>query len=292
MDTKLESFSIPVLLSEYSYQSLPGNGVRSKSFILTICILCLFLNSAADASNAKLIKAENLFRMHCKKAGEKIVRTVDNVEGVYILNLRTSRNFDDQFAMDDPYGKDFINDGYFQTFLRESYEIMERHRLRYPALAKKSNPRAQVGYAYVEAINPANGIRYRYTGRIEQPGLNDPSHVKDYFKFVLESAPSSGPPPRYGVMFEDISTHQDRLHWIAGSSLKVIDLKEEKVIAERVGYMMDRGQGNTNGGRSPWLLAASTSCPQFPLPYPTTNQLSQTDRFVEKVLRPITKKNP
>lgn len=79
-------------------------------------------------------------------------------------------------------------------------------------------------------------------------------------------------------------THEDRENWIAGSSLKVIDLQTEEVIAERVGYVLDRGQGESRAGRSPWLLAASTACPAFPGPH--AGQVGQTARFVEKVLIP------
>ena len=263
-----------------------SNFMMMKSFSAGLSIICLLAYNNADAADAKMANAEKLFEMRCKNAGERIARTVDEVEGIYLLKLRTSKNFDEQFAMNDPYGNDLINDGYIQTFLREHYQLMEIQRQRYPALARKSKPNTHIGYAYVEAVNPADGKRYRYTGRIEQPGLTKPEYSRDYLEFVLDFTPSSNPLPRYGVTFDDISTHEDRLHWIAGSSLKVIDLKENKIIAERIGYMLDRGQGSTNGGRSPWLMAARNSCPQFLLPSAATHQLSQTDRFVEKVLRP------
>jgi hypothetical protein len=65
----------------------------------------------------------------------------------------------------------------------------------------------------------------------------------------------------------------------------VIDLQSNEVIAERIGYMVDRGQGVTAGGRSPWLLAAGAACPAFPGQH--AEQANQTARFVEKVLFPI-----
>ncbi|MBK7022991.1 MAG: hypothetical protein IPH41_05590 [Sulfuritalea sp.] len=82
--------------------------------------------------------------------------------------------------------------------------------------------------------------------------------------------------------------------WIAGSSLKVIDLRTNEVMAERIGYMMDRGQGNTSGGRSPWLLAADNACPKFgpeKVGAPRSfHQPRQTRNFVEKVLHIIQEK--
>jgi len=67
--------------------------------------------------------------------------------------------------------------------------------------------------------------------------------------------------------------------------LKVIDLQTNEVMAERIGYMMDRGQGNNSGGRSPWLLAERTACPEFPKTsggHPFKGY--QTRNFVENVL--------
>ena len=94
-------------------------------------------------------------------------------------------------------------------------------------------------------------------------------------------------PPRHGVTYDDISTREERDYWIAGSSLKVIDLKTNEVMAERIGYMMDRGQGNTSGGRAPWLLAADHACPAFPAgPGGHTYQTDQTHDFVVKALKP------
>jgi hypothetical protein len=81
---------------------------------------------------------------------------------------------------------------------------------------------------------------------------------------------------------------EERQHWIAGSSLKVIDLLTNEVMAERIGYMVDRGQGNRSGGRAPWLLAANYACPQFRGTYPRPyDRFGQTARFVESVLVPL-----
>ena len=94
------------------------------------------------------------------------------------------------------------------------------------------------------------------------------------------------------MRFDDISTHEDRQHWIAGSSLKVIDLETDDVIAERIGYMVDRAQGSRAGNRSPWLFAADTACPDFhrnpnsSIRNGAAAQMGQTLDFVEQVLRP------
>lgn len=221
-----------------------------------------------------------MFAERCKKSGEFIHRTVDDVEGVYLLKVRSkSINYGNQFELDDPYGHDLGGDGYVETFVRGESQFRS-------SAAVRSGKPPQLGYAFAETVDVKDGQRYRYTGRLEEPWQRDKSFLKGYIRFVLDKAPAPGPPPHYGVTYDDISTREEREYWIAGSSLKVIDLRTNEVIAERVGYMMDRGQGNDSGGRAPWLLAASSSCPAFRGSPAFTDQLGQTYRFVQRVLRP------
>ncbi len=88
------------------------------------------------------------------------------------------------------------------------------------------------------------------------------------------------------MTFDDISTREDREYWIAGSSLKVIDLANNEVIAERIGYMVDWAQGSRAGGRSPWLFAADNACPRFSDRNGSSAQSYQALDFVEQVLKP------
>ena len=242
-----------------------------------------------EERQVRLQKAEVLFKERCKTAGEFIKRTVDDVEGIYLLKLRPSKiNRGRQFDMDDPYGRDFGGDAYKKSFLHGAFQAETSGT---PAAG--SPPR--LGYRYVEAVDPQDGNRYRYTGRVEEPWQHDKSYLKGYKRFVMDKAAAPGTAPRYGVTYDDISTREDRELWIAGSSLKVVDLKTNEVIAERIGYMIDLGQGANGGGRSPWLMAADNACPSFQrnpnLPLPPNQgasaQLNQTQDFVEKVLHPI-----
>ena len=227
------------------------------------------------------IKAQAMFAERCKTAGEKIHKTVENVDAIYLLKLRPHEiNLGDQFKLDDPYGSDLLGSGYIVSFLRGSYEANIR--------SAKNSPGPPEGYLYVEARDPQDGKRYRYTGRIEEPWQTNKSYLKGYTRFVLDRSPAAGPAPRYGVTYDDISTREEREYWIAGSSLKVIDLQTNEVIAERVGYMMDWAQGSRAGGRSPWLLAANNACPAFAPRHGFSAQRRQTQRFVERVLRPST----
>ena len=236
-----------------------------------------------EVQAARLAKAEAMFQERCKTAGEKIHRTVPNVVGLFLMTLRPSDiNYGDQYRMDDPYGRDLGGDGYIETFVRGSFQANNSVGTGAPS----PDVPAYLGYLYVEAIDPKDGKRYRYTGRIEEPWQYNKSYLQGYKRFVLDKAAAKGKSPRYGVTYDDISTREERDYWIAGSSLKVIDLKTNEVIAERIGYMMDRGQGNTSGGRAPWLLAPDNACPMFAPRHGATAQRRQTQKFVEKVLNP------
>jgi hypothetical protein len=229
-----------------------------------------------DAARARYEIAEAMFQERCKKAGEFIYRTAEDVEGIFLLKLRPDGiNYRDQYRMDDPYGSESMGEVYLMGFLLGRNE---------KGVFVVDGPVVSKGYRYVDAIDPKNGQRYRYTGRIEEPWQRDKRYLKGYTRFVLDRVLSPDPAPRYGVTFDDISTREERDYWIAGSLLRVIDLKTNEVMAERIGYMMDRGQGNDSGGRAPWLFAADHACPRFP--GGSSGQPRQTRIFVEKVLYP------
>jgi len=233
----------------------------------------------------KTRQAEALFKLHCSTAGETIKRTVKHIEGIFILKGRPEKiNFSDQFLMDDPYGSDFGGEAYIRSFLKATHEPSRRYAalLKSPPTFDSNEP---IGYDYIDMADAVNGTRYRYTAYVDQPGKTDPKFALNYFRVIQQKTPATGQMPRYGVTYDDISTEEDRGHWIAGSSLKVIDLKTNEVIAERIGFMIDGGRGATAGGRSPWLLAARVACPAFPGRH--ANQSGQTARFVEKILVPI-----
>lgn len=258
--------------------------LRNRVICFALCGLAGKGAFAAPAEENAAVKAERLFKTRCASAGEKITRTVDNVAGLILLKLRPlHHNFDQQFALDDPYGSDVPGRGYIGTFLRENYDLSFRDAL--PSL-KLTRAMLPTGYRFVDVLVEER-IRYRYTGRIEEPWVQDHHYLKGYQRFVMDSAPATAPAPRYGVDYHDISTEEDRRLWIAGSSLQVIDLKTKEVIAERIGYMFDPGQGNRSGSRSPWLMAASYACPSFGSKRGFAFQSGQTLRFVEKVLHPL-----
>ena len=238
--------------------------------------------------------AAEMFRERCKKAGVFIHRTVEDVEGIFLIKLRPQGvNFDEQYILDDPYGRDAGGDGYIEVLLESFYESWQK-------TSSSPQPRDdRKGYEYIEAIDPKDGVRYRYTGSVKATRKMDasapnvqlevrrnPNFDLNIYDYILERTPSNAPRPRYGVTYDDISTREERDYWIAGSSLRVIDLQTNGVIAERIGYMVDWAQGSSAGGRSPWLLAANNACPEFASRHGASAQTYQTIRFINESLKP------
>ncbi len=210
------------------------------------------------------------FKMKCDtEAGEKIYKMFTGVKSVLIvkpLPPATEADSRDQFWMGDPYSASIHS---------------QRGKLE---AARFASPNAPIAYGangpgldFVELTIPADSretqrfVKYIY-----------PSGKREYVQQPIDK-PSS----RFGISWEDISSREDRKYWIAGGRLRVIDLENGSVIAERTGYLIEAGFGSTSGGRSPWLTARGIgpngrSCPE-------THDWS--DRwFVLKVLNPATEK--
>jgi hypothetical protein len=87
---------------------------------------------------------------------------------------------------------------------------------------------------------------------------------------------------RFGVSWEDISTPEDRKYWVAGSRMRVIDLTDQSIVAERIGYLIEPSFGSGGGGRRPWLAARGprTTCP------PLENGDFEDRWFILRVLTP------
>jgi hypothetical protein len=238
----------------------------------------------------RLARAEAMFQERCKRAGVVIHRTVQDVEEIRLINVRTEWHTVGQFALWDPYGHDDVGEGYIASFL-------QRPARETGGLPKGREPR----YRAVHAEFPDPGVmrRFRYMAQAqaldEIQTYGDRSYSKQFVTNgqMLAGERVCGPGPRYGLRFKDLSTREDRDYWIAGSSLQVVDLERDEVIAERIGYLWDPGQGDRAGGRTPWAVAARDACPPFtPLPgMPPWEggesvQPGQAFRFAAQVLIP------
>lgn len=225
------------------------------------------------------------FQMRCKDAGERITRTVEGVDGVYLMKLRPERvNYDEQFTPDDVYGFDNGGENYIRSFLRatEGLELDPDRKLPHHR-----------GYAWVEAIDPKDGKLYRYRLRLFRPHERDPKYLETLVDPEFIRQPITQPTARHGVTWEEISTREDREQWVAGGTVSVVDLLANEVIAERRGYMWDRGMGSRSGGRTPWLFAQQDACPHFAVRGESDPRREKTHRenvsFVLSVIKPSAK---
>ncbi len=138
--------------------------LKRVSWLASLISLVLILGACTSSPRAAQLterqaQAQAMFVERCKSAGEKIYKTVEGVEGIYLMKVRTTTNFDDQFKLDDPYGHDSTNDQYLLSFLRGF------HHQRSSTLVSGEPP--QLGYLFVEAQDPKSGMTYRYTGGIK-----------------------------------------------------------------------------------------------------------------------------
>ena len=237
-------------------------------------------------ARGRLDAAMALFEERCKGAGEKITQVVSNVDGVAWVKWRsTEANRSDQFKLDDPYGHDCYGEECIRRLLRVTKGI---------ELNPMDARQHATGYRFVETIDPLDSQRYRYVATMKlHPRWTEQAIAREkeltgkgvnpsMYVFSLEREPIGQYSARFGIAWDDVSTRDDRVHWIAGGSLKAFDLQTHSVVAERVGYLIDPGLGSTGGFRDPWGWARSygPSCPQ--------KAYEKSWDFVIRVLQPST----
>jgi hypothetical protein len=236
---------------------------RVACLLVPLAIWSCSVHSAREPTaeeKARRATVQRLFAEGCKRSGEFISRTVPGIEGILLMKLRpTDHSPYNQNAVD-PYGYDFdwVSRGkpppYISTFLIGKDEN---------GFLQETRPIVKSGYKYVDATDSNDGKRYRYTG-----ALKDVTHTSSIL---------IGGDGKTKFVTRDFVVERE----IARSSLRIIDLKTNEVIAERIGYMVDFAQGATPGGRQPWTFARKNkgwSCPEL------NSQSYGARRFVEKVL--------
>ena len=280
---------------------LPKRGVMklvAAALMLGVVVYPIFLRPVQKEIEAQLELQARLdaavahFEMRCKTAGETIKQTVQNVDGVVWMKWRTHdvKDVYDQFKLFDPFGRDCWGEDCIERLL-----TLPEQNGRFEREVKQRKGR----FRWVESTDPADGQVYRYAGVMTPRPMWTPAAIERYrqktgleldddsYWFKTERRPLQRFTARYAITWDDISTREDREHWIAGGSLKVIDLKTNEVIAERVGYMMDRGLGNRGGHRQPWAFAEQYACPEFQKIGPSDDRRSRGAEgrfFVVRVL--------
>ena len=177
-----------------------------------------------------------------KNGGDKIYRTVENVEGVFQMRARNpdqDAQLRDQFGMFDPWGYaqgDISDIGVPVGYKFDTYRYLETQ----PAYGVKGPP-------FRRKIVVDTG---RKVGDVVWNALPERKNdaIWEHRTFDVKTLRS-----RYGYITEDISTPEMRKRWIAGGRIKIVDLQTDEVLAERVGYFRAIGPQ----ARSAWSGASA-----------------------------------
>jgi len=205
------------------------------------------------------------FKKKCEtEAGEKIYKTYTGVKSVLVvkpLPPATEKDLYDQFWYGDPYSN--------ASALQNRGELHAGTLIRD---RKFIDGRGNIGLKFFE--------QKQLVGNRDEYQRIEPTNTPPYFtsKTVVEK-----PASRFGIIWEDLSNSEARKHWVAGSRLRVIDLVDNSLVAERTGFFIETGFGSTTGQRRPWQTSRGprTTCP-------AVNNGTFEDRwFILKVLVPV-----
>ncbi|MBH0203086.1 MAG: hypothetical protein HP496_12535 [Nitrospira sp.] len=205
----------------------------------------------------------------CKtEAGEFIYKTVENVDGLYMMRPRekaTDYELEHLYAMEDPYGQVVGED----TLPQDSYVQ--------PAMGK---------YEFLEV--PLSGVRepietlakykryYRddhaHPGKEYQTVINGKSVFVPY---VVAEERVSDIKSRYGFTWRGVPRPYDREFGIAGGELIVLDLKSHEVVAVRRGFIQSGWMKNLAGIW--WLKGRVCRAPEA----------KREHLFIKEILEPV-----
>src|SRR5262245_44966073 len=232
-----------------------GKGQRGKAIWTAVAVAVfgfLPVNAMVEQYQREAYAKEAwaYFKKKCDtEAGEKVYRMFTGVKSVLVvkpLPPATEKDLFDQFWYGDPYS--------------DATPWNRRAELAASTLAWSDGPISRTerggGFEFVESVSAAKEdgrevfVRYSY-----------PKGARDHISRYIEK-----PISRFGISWEDISTPEDRKYWVAASRLRAIDLVDNSVVAERIGFLIEAGFGSTAGGRRPWLAGRGLgqngrSCP-------------------------------
>lgn len=213
---------------------------------------------------------EQYFEHLCKnEAGEFIYRTVDNVDGLYMMRPRreaTDYELEHLYALEDPYGHtngeatmgeyDFVSPSRYAYLERPSQVPRSLHDANQSSRGGADEQRL-IGYE-------------RFSGY-------DTRHLGSMQKSIVENLES-----HYGFTWRGISRPHDRELGIAGGELIVLDRKTKEVLGVRRGFIRSGMIRNNLSGI--WWLTGQV-CPMYGYRNGRNKDFDFTYWFVGKVLR-------
>jgi hypothetical protein len=195
---------------------------------------------------------EQYFDHLCKtEAGEFIYKTVENVEGLYMMRPRreaTDYELEHLYALEDPYGQivgesDLPQDYYVQPAMGK-YDFLELPTI-------DSAKRAELSGKYKRYYRDAQA----------HPNRKYQTAINGQFVFVPYIVAEANVPAiksHYGFTWRGVQRPHDRELGIAGGELIVLDLKTQEVVAVRRGFIRGGWMKNMSGI---WWLTGRTCTP-------------------------------
>jgi hypothetical protein len=213
---------------------------------------------------------QEYFNHLCKtEAGEFIYKTVENVEGLYMMRPRKEATDDELqhlYALEDPYGH---TNG--EATMGE-YDFVTPNRYGY--LERSIQPSK-----FIQGFKQSSeGSTYRPTNYERFSGY-DARNLNSMHKQSIEGLKS-----RYGFTWRGISRSYDRELGVAGGELIVLDLQTYEVLGVRRGYIRSGGVRNNLTGI--WWLTGQ-ACPTYGYRNGRNKDFDFSYWFIGKVLKPM-----
>ncbi len=218
--------------------------------------------------------SQEYFDHLCKtEAGEFTYKTVENVEGIYMMRPRKEASDSMQehlYAMEDPYG--------YMDAEAQDPEFFFVRPLRYKFLEHPLVPskKSSWGRSFLDDsyfVAPSNLAHHeRYLG---SNGRDPRTMLKEY---------DAARKARYGYTWRGIVRPHDREMGIAGGELIVLDLETSKVLGVRRGYIRTGSVRNNLTGV--WWLTGQ-ACPHYQYRGGRSRDFDFAYWFIGKVVKPI-----
>jgi hypothetical protein len=182
----------------------------------------------ADSGYKPGMTPEQYFDHLCKtEAGEFIFKTVENVEGLYMMRPRkeaTDYELEHLYALEDPYGQvvgesDLPQDYYVQPAMGK-YQFLEM-----PLSRSSSADEQYRRYYRDENAHPGK----KYQAAINGQGV--------FVPYIVAEATVSDIKSRYSYTWRGINRPHDRELGIAGGEVIILDLQTKEVLAVRRGFI-------------------------------------------------------
>ncbi|GAA5178563.1 hypothetical protein GCM10025771_18010 [Niveibacterium umoris] len=279
---------------------MPALNVKTRWVLGLLAVTALLAKPAYDyhlarqaraAAQARYAADKAEFQRLCRDvAGYKFYRKAENVEGVLLLKVRHTGDWQDLMAPGAAFALEGTDEEYITSFLEYRYPSSGVNDESYFSSTKRKEG-AIPGFSYVDVIDEKTGKRYRRTGSEKAVGkkdtsahevkrrlAEDPNYDLNVYQWTLDSVIAPDPPPRYAVTFEDHVIPEERARGLASSTVKVIDTQTNEVMAEMLRYAWGARQASS-ANPYPWLTA-------YKCPGVGHGASAATRQFVDRVLVP------